>query len=136
MNNRIYKFRIWDKKNNRWFHGSTDKKSIELGTDAINLFGETIIMGEILRDQNTDKSISLERLKDLEVCQFTGLKDRKGVEIYEGDIIKIKGKNGKEYHIKVVEWENDICGFNQIWECYKPFIEVIGNVWENSDLLK
>lgn len=138
---RTIKFRIWDKGNNRWFHGSTDEESIKLQTDAINLFGEVIIMGEILRDQNDDKMISLERLKDLVACQFTGLKDKNGKEIFEGDILN--QKTGRDYsEIRFVEFRDGAFRFKEQNTPHQGFIysnpgtEVIGNIYENKELLE
>lgn len=77
------------------------------------------------------------------IMQYTGLKDRNGVEIYEGDIVKYSGKctapNSRygqpfEYIKQVWFFEGQfhpIChwGFNG-WEG-----EVIGNIYETPELL-
>jgi hypothetical protein len=74
---------------------------------------------------------------NFEVMQFTGRRDKKGKEVYTGDIIKTK-----QYGIKEVTFA--CCGFGIIHPdlAYVPFyvigddIEVIGNIYENPKLLK
>jgi len=78
----------------------------------------------------------------LEELQYTGLKDKNGVEIYEGDIVKMleSGVHEKWASIKAVEFDNKYLGFSPF--CYLNFIhsnnivEVIGNIYENKELLK
>lgn len=70
--------------------------------------------------------------------QYTGIKDINGNEIYEGDILKYKTLKGRE-KIITVWWDYEIAGFNfgnRNLAFIKNTMEVIGNIYENPELLK
>jgi len=82
------------------------------------------------------------------VMQYTGLKDKNGKEIYEGDIVKSYHDEWGDFKTTPVEWLNDGACFSlgRYWkdgthdwdsmEQYMPSeLEVIGNIHENPELL-
>jgi uncharacterized phage protein (TIGR01671 family) len=69
---------------------------------------------------------------DEPVMQFTGLKDKNGKEIYEGDILYGGHPLGME--TRVVEWENECAEFTT--PGFEEDYTIIGNIYENPELLK
>ena len=74
--------------------------------------------------------------KDLTLMQYTGLKDKNGTEIYEGDVIRYNETNFDYPDMgKVSAIEFDSGSFVPVSEGYCVEIEVIGNIHENPELL-
>jgi uncharacterized phage protein (TIGR01671 family) len=145
---REIKFRAWDNKKKEWLLGYELKN---LG--GFSLFGELMLLGEwssvlstFLFSRNGYTS------DDLIVMQFTGLKDKNGKEIYEGDYLvvwelgcdtdkftyEVKWCGGEDYPaFDLVGWPNEeINGLSELVQSGDWEYEVIGNIYENPELVK
>jgi len=79
-----------------------------------------------------------------DLMQYTGLKDKNGKEIYEGDYVKCRVKNKDDWHegqIKfnrsswvVFKYTKGHC-FMRRTSAYREY-EIIGNIHENPELIK
>ena len=129
MNN--LKFRAWDKEFKNMIY-TDDDLLVCVSNNGIELtdISETI-------------GVSDGDIKDFELMQSTGLKDKNGVEIYEGDIVRYnRGVSHSveklPYSVKYVEgvfvFEYGFIQHN-LFKNVK-YITVIGNIYENEELLE
>ena len=120
--NREIKFRLWHEGSKQMFYNTASSMNILIG-----------LGGEI-----KDIYLKADITGEMKISQFTGLKDKNGKEIYEGDII-LKDSSFKG----AIVWEKINCRFKIKREkSYDFFLsegtycEVIGNIYENPELLK
>jgi len=96
-----------------------------------------ISMGGKLFNYDSDVKglIPVSRSFDYILMQYTGLKDKNGVEIYEGDVIKHNDIN-KPFLVESLEKFFTDMGAEQFDYSYSSeMLEVIGNIYENPELI-
>lgn len=127
---RNIKFRAWDKE-----------------LKQMHICGQDVHDSITFNEQNIAQYYNLQNgcgsPTTYELMQYTGLKDKNGKEIYEGDIVlidkenQIKGqvKYSEQYASFIIVDTNSIADEAENLSCYSE-IEVIGNIYDNPDLLE
>lgn len=131
---RELKFRVWDKAKNRYLRQDS--------TGIDNL-------GNIIDFENCDEddwgvhNVRVLGKNDMgfTVEQYTGLHDKNGKEIYEGDIVSKHNSDTKGVVKQVkdgqwaIYWDNVPDGYYVLFK-YSNLCEVVGNIHENNELLE
>lgn len=119
----ILKYRAWDS----WRKRMSVVDRIYIDTEGVRLYDD---FGEYWRD-----------FRDVKLMQSTGLKDKNGKEIFEGDILGTKDGllNGVvEYRSDLGMWTNSLIRYNNFERLCNVASdrEIIGNIYENRELLE
>ena len=130
---RDIKFRAWDTENKEML------KVQELDFEDTFYGGRLSIRVDMYNDYFD--------MEDMILMQYTGLKDKNGKEIYEGDIVKFRFKEDREEFpdlIGYIEYQSTFAAFRimsnqgsfKIDITEIKFIEKIGNIYDNPELLE
>lgn len=161
---REIKFRAWDKTKNVMLSISPyqwEKRSTVEGAEVEAFDNEFDTSKDGYADRKTGKSVFLTLDGQLvnvsplteasthsvnwsdryDLMQFTGLKDKNGKEIYEGDVVEFILPNeheGETEYIEEITYEGSsfVLDGNVPVDAFEKELEVIGNIYENPELLK
>ena len=120
----IYKFRAWD-KNNKYMEYTDKNLVVCFSNEGVDVVDHTTF------------SHSCTSMQNYELMQSTGLKDKNGVEIYVGDIIRGSyNTNIIGYDIVTIEVKEDLLKGFELEQFDLNNTEVLGNIYENPKLLE
>ena len=135
---REVKFRLWDLRNKYFFASYTEEMLIDI--EGTNLWYQQVYYDDDTYLLDSD---------NFELMQYTGLKDIHGVEIYDGDIVS----NEQDTYLVCLGEFTDSDDFqypalrqtgfyikdvgdNETYPFYSLAYEIVGNIYENNDLIE
>ena len=111
-----------------WLKG--ERKMVEVKT--IHFGTRKIMYGYSAGSQNYGNASC--GFDDCEIMQFTGLKDKNGAKIYEGDVVEFDEKEWGCKYYEEVKWDYELLDLRK--SDYKQWCVVVGNVYDNPELIK
>ena len=145
---RELKFRAWDRVSRQW---------LEPYPKGFSLLGETTcfdLIGEQLKELRPDKT-TVELIGDVDIVQYTEIKDKNGKEVYENDIVGLANpdtleglqifgviRNGVFHYdcgepgcgVWILGWYIKCVRHEDISIEESDELEVIGNIYENPEM--
>ena len=137
---REIKFRAWDKENKEWLRYVKKQLGWRGSQGVVEV---KPLMTWVYESSDGEAYNDLQFLIDsehFEVCQYTGLKDKNGKEIWEGDVVSGKACNDEPLEICFIDacfelYDRGGNYYGDLKQIYS-MLEVIGNIYENPELLK
>lgn len=139
---REIKFRAWDINNRVMLHSSEGEPPNDASVGFLLVIQNGVLYWDIPDMGYYGGGEWTRKQGQFEIMQYTGLKDKDGTQIYEGDILSIQEAGElQEVSRGDVEWvdtfwyvngEHDaLCDLNQAY-----YLEIIGNIHDNPELLQ